>query len=418
MPGVVFNKVYKQLFDTHNELRSDCRYFEVYGGRRSAKSHDVCQAICITAQSQPGHFIPLMRKVGDTCRDSIFAQYCNFFYEKGIGIHVNNTNMEITLNNGSRFRGFGCDNPEKLKSLVGATMFHLEESNEFDEEDFDSLDAGLSPAKYPARIFMTHNPVPQIPGSMYWFQRRFLQHPHELSKAVTFDTPTGRAFVLRTWYKDNAFCPEATKKVLEGYKETNPEKYKLWALGEFTKITGAAYKSWDIVPEVPPEVLPESAGIGLDFGFSNDPTAALRIWIRESTHEIWIKQILYMTDLYPEMIYDKLCYAGVTPEDSIIADSARPDIISKLYDMGLAGIVGVTKHTGYKEEAVNQLQAYKIHIVEGGTDAIREFSTVCWARDKTDKPLPKLQDGDDHTTDCLEMLFSMSRHSLSILDVL
>ena len=91
------------------------------------------------------------------------------------------------------------------------------------------MDAGLSPNNYPARIFLTHNPVPQIPGSLHWIQKRFLQVPHELSKAVV--DPTTNALILRTWYKDNAFCPEASRKVLEGYKETNPEKYKLWALG-------------------------------------------------------------------------------------------------------------------------------------------------------------------------------------------
>lgn len=418
MPEIVLNKVYRQLFDSHNKLRSDCRYFEIYGGRRSGKSHDVCQAICITALSEPGHFVPLVRKVGNTVKDSVFSEYLKFFYDHGIGVHVNKSEREIVLPNGSRFRGFGCDDPEKLKSLVGATMFHIEESNELHEDDFDSLDAGLSPSKYPARIFMTHNPVPQIHGSQFWFQRRFEYVPHKLSKSNVFDTPTGKAFLLRTWYKDNAFCPEATKKVLEGYKETNPDKYKLWALGEYTQVTGAVFHSWDIVPDVAPEVKPVCLGVGLDFGFSNDPTAAVRVWCRESTHEIWVQQLVYLTGLFPDTMADKLSESGVIETDDITADSARPDIIDDLYRRGFPGIKGVEKHTGYKEEVVNQLQAYKIHIVEGSTDAIREFSTLCWARDKNEKPLPKLQDGDDHTTDCLIMVWRAHTKGLSILDVI
>jgi len=242
--------------------------------------------------------------------------------------------------------------------------------------------------------------------------------PHKLSKANIFDTPTGKAFLLRTWYKDNAFCPEATKKVLEGYKETNPDKYKLWALGEYTQVTGAVFHNWDIVPDVAPEVKPVCLGVGLDFGFSNDPTAALRVWCRESTHEIWVQQLVYLTGLFPDTMADKLSESGVTENDDITADSARPDIIDDLYRRGFAGIKGVEKHSGYKEEIVNMLQAYKIHIVEGSTDAIREFSTLCWARDKNDKPLPKLQDGDDHTTDCLIMVWSAHTKGLSILDVI
>jgi phage terminase large subunit len=302
MPEIKINAVYQQLFK-NGKLRDDCRYFEIYGGRRSGKSHDVAQAICLTALSEPRHFIPVIRKVGSTIKDSIFAEYLDFFTRNQIPVQVNKTDKEITLPNGSRIRGFGLDDSEKLKSLKGATIIHVEEANEITESDFDSLDAGLSPNEYPGRIFLTHNPVPQIPGSLHWIQARFLQNDHKLSKAKVFDTPTGRALVLRTWYKDNAFCPEATKKVLEGYRLTNPEKYKLWALGEFTKLEGVVFSRWDIVKEVPPEVLPESIGVGLDFGFGGDPAAALRVWTRESMREIWIKQLVYKTELFNDMLY-------------------------------------------------------------------------------------------------------------------
>jgi phage terminase large subunit len=416
MPEIKINAVYQQLFK-NGKLREDCRYFEIYGGRRSGKSHDVAQAICLTALSEPRHFIPVIRKVGSTIKDSIFAEYLDFFIRNQIPVQVNKTDKEITLPNGSRIRGFGLDDSEKLKSLKGATIIHIEEANEITESDFDSLDAGLSPNEYPGRIFLTHNPVPQIPGSLHWIQARFLQNDHKLSKAKVFDTPTGRALVLRTWYKDNAFCPEATKKVLEGYRLTNPEKYKLWALGEFTKLEGVVFSRWDIVKEVPPEVLPESIGVGLDFGFGGDPAAALRVWTRESTREIWIKQLVYKTELFNDMLYRELIDNGVGPYEEVTADSARPDIIGDLYRMGLNGILGVKKYAGYKEDIAMRLQGYQIHILEDSTDAIKECSTYSWARDKNGKQLPKLQDGDDHLIDCLIMKIAMHTGEYSILDV-
>lgn len=417
MPEIKINAVYQQLFKD-GRLRDDIRYFIIYGGRRSGKSFDITQILDVTAMSEPRHFIPTIRKVGATLKDSVYSEHCKFFLRNGIKAAYNKTDKEISLPNESRIRGFGLDDAEKLKSLSGATIIHLEEASEDSEEDFDSLDAGLSPNEYPGQIIMSFNPIPQIPGSMHWIQRRFLQHPHELSKAAIVDTPTGRALILRTWYKDNAFCPEATKRVLEGYKDTNPEKYKLWALGEFTKLEGVVFTKWDTVKEVPPEILPISLGVGLDFGFGGDPAAALRVWIREGTREIWIKQLVYKTDLYNDMLYRELVDNGVGPFEEVTADSARPDIIGDLYRMGLGGIKGVKKYAGYKEDVAMRLQGYMIHVLEDSTDAIKEISTYSWARDKNGKQLPKLQDGDDHLMDCLIMKISAHNTERSILDVI
>lgn len=423
MPSIQINSVYQQLFNDRGVLRDDVRYFIVYGGRRSGKSHDVAQIVNITAGSQPRHFVPIVRKVGATIKDSIYAEYADFFTRNSIPVRRNMTDRELTLPNRSRVRGFGLDDPEKLKSLMGATIIHVEEANELAEDDFDSIDAGLSPSEYQGRIIMTFNPIPQIPGSQHWLQRRFLNREVPLSKAQIIDTPTGKALILRTWYKDNAFCPEATKKVLEGYKETNPDKYKLWALGEFTALEGCVFKfnphdgpGWDIVKHVPEEIIHDSIGVGLDFGFSNDPSAAVRVWVRD--REIWVKQLVYTTDLHNDALYAELRAMGVGEYDTVTGDSARPDIISDLHRLGLFGIEGVKKRANYKEDVCTRLQGYKIHFIEGDTDAIREVSTYSWARDKNGKQIPKLQDGDDHALDALIMRIHEYTGDVSMYDVL
>lgn len=412
MPKIKINSVYRQLLGVDGTLRKDVRYFEDYGGRRSAKSHDIVQILGLTAMQEAGHFIPCLRKVGATLKDSVQAEIEGFFSKHEIPCRLNKTDKELILPNKSRFRCFGLDDPEKLKSLKGATIIWLEEANEFAEDDFDSLDAGLSPGDYPGRIILTHNPIPQIPSSMHWIQRRFLQVKHELSKAVI--DPKTNALILRTWYKDNAFCPPETIKVLEGYKETNPEKYKLWALGEFTMLEGVVFSNWDIVQSVPEGIVHDSIGIGLDFGFSNDPSAACRVWIQD--HDIWIKQLVYKIGLHNDALFAELKEAGVGEYEDVTGDSARPDIISDLHRMGLYGIKPVKKRANYKEDVATRLQGYHIHLIEGDTDCIREFSTYSWARDKNNKQLPKLQDGDDHLIDAFIMKMHEHTGEVSILD--
>jgi len=396
---VEINEAYTQIADDDLLLRTDCRYFEVYGGRRSGKSHDVAAIICLTALRQAGHFIPIIRKVGATLKDSVFAEYVSFFRTNNLPHEVNKTDKEITLPNGSRFRAFGLDDADKLKSLKDATIIHVEEANEITEDDFDSLDAGLSPGNYPGRIVLTHNPVPQIPGSLHWIQKRFLQTEHELSKAKVIETPAGKALILRTWYKDNAFCPESTIKVLEGYKESNPEKYKLWALGEFTKLEGVVYNNWDIVKQVPEGV--QSIGCGLDFGFSADPAACVRVWIHRD--ELYIQQLVYSTDLTNTDLVKAMRESGVQEKEIITADSAEPKSIEDIKREGFRMIRGVKKRANYKEDMANRIRSYKIHILEGSTDLIREISTYSWSRDRMGKQLPKLQDGDDHALDAMLM---------------
>lgn len=411
---IQINDVYRQLLGPDGTLRKDVRYFEVYGGRRSGKSHDVVQILGLTAMIESGHFIPCTRKVADTLRDSVFAELRGFFEGHNIPHRLNMTNQEIILPNRSRFRCFGLNDPERMKSLANATIIWNEEANEDDESDFDSLDAGLSPSKYPGRMVLTHNPVPQIPGSMHWIQKRFLQVEHELSKARV--DPKTNALVLRTWYKDNAFCPPEVKRVLEGYKETNPEKYKLWALGEFTTVEGAVFTNWDIVKDIPTEIVHDSIGIGLDFGFSNDPSAAVRVWIRG--RELWAKQLVYKLGLHNDALYKELVDAGVGQFEEVTGDSARPDIISDLYRLGLLGIKPVKKRANYKEDVATRLQGYTIHLIEGDTDFIREISTYSWARDKNGKQLPKLQDGEDHLIDALIMRLHEFTGDVSMLDVI
>lgn len=334
MPTIQINDCYRQLFGPDNTLRKDVRYFEIYGGRRSAKSHEVVACLGLTAMQEPGHFIPCCRKVGDTLKDSVYSELLGFFDSNHIPYYSNKTDKEIVLPNKSRFRCFGLNDADRLKSLKGASTIWIEEANECTEDDIDSLDAGLSPSNYPGRMIFTHNPIPNIPGSMHWLQRRFLQIEHHLGEAVINEK--ANALVLRTWYKNNRWCPEETKRVLEGYKETNPEKYKLWALGEFTTMEGTVFTynegpgpGWDIVKNVPREIEHDSIGVGLDFGFSNDPSAATRLWVRE--REIWIKQLVYKTGLHNDALYAELKTAGVNEYEEVTGDSARPDIISDLY---------------------------------------------------------------------------------------
>jgi phage terminase large subunit len=310
---------------------------------------------------------------------------------------VNKSDFAIELPNGSGFWFVGADDTQKLKSIEGVTDYWLEELPEFAEEDLDTIDAGLSADVEPqCQIFLTFNPVPIIENYLPWMARRFIVPiEHELGVLATKDNIA----LLKTWYRHNAFCPKATRDLLDGYKDKNPELYQLWALGNFTRIEGAVFKNWDVVGYVPDNV--EDLGVGVDYGFANDPAAVLRVYMREN--EVWLKGLVYSTDLSNPALFDKMRAAGVAWNDMITPDSAEPKSNEDMRKYGFRCVRPVKKRSGYKEDLVRRIHGFKIHLIAGDEDLQREIATYAYAKDKEGKVLPKLQDGNDHYVDAFIM---------------
>ncbi|NCC44907.1 MAG: PBSX family phage terminase large subunit, partial [Clostridia bacterium] len=384
-------QINQAYWDLHKQPQ---RYIITYGGRRSGKSWGISQLLALKSIEYKRHVV-VMRKVARTLRLSTWPRMQSALADVGIinKCKINKSDMAIEMPNGSVFWFVGADDPEKLKSLEGATDYWLEESPEFDEQDFQTVDAGLSAACNPSpQIYFTFNPIPQIPGSLHWIQRTFLPTEVPIGKP----TVHGDALILRTTYKQNKFCPAETKKVLEGYKKTQPDLYRMWALGEFVTVEGAILSNWDVVPRVPDGV--PFHGYGLDFGFSADPATLVKIW--KHNDDIYAEECIYESGLTNQALAGRMRETGVSRYDVITADSAEPKSIEELRQAGFA-CSGAHKSPDYKRAAAQWLQSKHIHIVQGSTNMIREISTWSWMRDKHGNQLPKPADGDDHTVDAL-----------------
>lgn len=339
------------------------------------------------------HFL-IMRKVARSLRLSCWPRYKSAISEVFDlkECEINKSDMHITIPTGTQFTFVGADDVEKLKSIEGITDVLLEEANEFDELDLDTIDAGLSAdVDPPPQITLIFNPVPFVPARPHWLQRRFLfPIPHELSVPKI----EGEVCILRSWYRDNAFCPRKTIELLEGYKKTNPSLYKMWALGEFTKIEGAIFTDWDIVHDAPAFA---PLGDGLDFGFSGDPAAVIRCW--ENSTDIWLQELVYDWDLTNPMLSERMTEAGVQKSEPIIADNAEPKSIQELFNMGWL-IEACDKGADYKRAAIRYFQGKHIHVVEGSVNLGAELASYAWPKDEvTGKFLPKIPDGNDHGID-------------------
>ena len=384
-------------------LGQDCQYYYQIGGRWSAKTTETVLHFLVSMLNMPGLKIAIFRKVYDSIRDSIYADAVQLIYEFGLDPYFTmlKSPFVIRCHNGSEIIFKGAQDPERLKGLAGINWAFLEELNEFDEMDFETIDQGMRGKTYPRRMFMAHNPVPRIPGSQYWFESLFVPKPLEPGVPYVFIMPgLGRVGALKTTYLHNKFVPAHVKTRLEGYKTTNPALYKLWTKGDYTEVKGAILKNWDEVNGVPAGA--PFVAYGLDFGFANDPAACLKVWA--TREDIWLKGLVYSTGLTNRELVVKMQYLGVGVNDKIIADSAEPKSIEDLFRSGFRGIRGVKKRANYKADMALVLQGYKIHIVSGDIDLKREIATWSWDEDKTGKLLPKPRDGNDHYMDSMVMV--------------
>lgn len=391
---IALNPANKELFS------KPARYYYSIGGRWSAKTYDSIQTILYRLIKVPGSRACFMRKHYANIKESLYADTLGICRAVGVAHRALKSPLEIQLDNGSVIIFRGLDDPEKSKGLADIDIVLIDEANEFEEMDFETIDQSIRGKHQENSIYLAHNPVPVIPGDQYWFQKLFQVEESPGTVKHYYDDNLGsHVATLKSTYRQNLMCPEHVKKRLEGYKNTNPDLYRLWALGEYAEVQGLVFDNIDYVDKVPDGL--DEPEYGLDFGYSNDPAACLRVW-RNST-DIWIQGVLYSTLLTNKDLYAKLTEAGLGEYAFIVADSAEPKSIRDLYDRGFRRIKGVKKGAHYKEDTVQVLRGYNIHVVNDDINARREFSTYSWQRDKDGHQIPKLQDGNDHYVDCLIM---------------
>lgn len=219
---------WKDLLDTNNEtfmplFRDKHRYLVLKGGGGSGKSIFAGRKVLERVTAEPGHRWLCVRKVGKTLRESCFEQLKLQAYEY-YPEHIRfipkgkSSDMYMIFNNGSEILFAGLDDVEKLKSIYDITGIWIEEASELEEADFNQLDIRLrTNFRYYLQMILTFNPI----SVTHWLKKRF------------FDNQDPRARIHESTYKDNRFLSEEAKRVLEGFKDTDPYYYMVYALGQW-----------------------------------------------------------------------------------------------------------------------------------------------------------------------------------------
>ena len=304
----IFNKVYLPYLEDYSY-----RYNVFYGGAGSGKSHFIAQCLVYKALKDKRKIL-VLRKIGRTTAGSTFSLLLQTLAQFKIieMCRVNRTNFSIELPNGSCFLCMGLDDPEKIKSITGITDAWLEEATEFTVDDFSQIDLRIrDPKAKGQQIYLSFNPVSKANWCYLWF---FAEDP-------SFDEFRKKVRIVQTTYLDNPHLPQEYIDSLLLMKSTNEVYYNIYALGEFGSLDKLVYNNWQVM-DFDPDKVEGTLLCGLDFGYTNDPTAFVASILNEKENRLYVFKEWGGTGFLNDEIAGQIKEMGFA-KTLLIADSAQ-----------------------------------------------------------------------------------------------
>lgn len=391
----IFNPPYRKDLTDFSK-----RFLVLYGGAGSGKSYYCAQKLVYKALLSKRKIL-VLRKVNKTTKNSTFQLLLDTLGQFGIlnRCSVNKTDFTIVLPNGSIFLCSGLDDPEKIKSITGLTDAWLEEATEFSLDDFSQINLRIrDPIAKDQQIFLTFNPV----SKANWCYIQFFAENPELEDFRK------QVKVIHTNYLDNPHLPEAYVNTLLMMKATNPVYYGIYALGQFGSLDKLVYQNWQVL-DFDSTKLKGTLLCGLDFGYTNDPTAFVASLLVESENRIYVFKEWGGTGYLNDQIAEQIKTMGFA-KSLIMADSAEQKSIDEIKRLGVNRIKACAKGKGSILQGIQKIQQYELIIHPSCERIVEELENYAWEKDKqTNEYINEPIDQYNHFLDAL-------RYSMQCLD--
>ena len=269
-----------------------------------------------------------------------------------------------------RIEFFSADNAGKVHGAQRDVLF-INECNHIGWETYRQLAIRTAKA-----VFLDWNQT-----SRFWFE----------------DNLQGRDGVtlIHSTYKDNPFLSAEQVAEIESYKH-DANWWRVYGLGETGSVEGLIYTDWQQVQRMPEDYKREV--LCIDFGFTNDPTAILRV--RLSGGELWIDELCYRRGMDNTAIARLLIQEGCTSRTPIVCDSAEPKSIAEINSFGLSAMP-VTKGKDSVLSGIQIVQRYRLNVTQRSVGTINELRNYSWRRDMDGRWLNQPMDMYNHALDAL-----------------
>jgi len=357
------NKVFGHL------LRSDKKIIVEQGGTRSGKTYNILLWIIFQySDKNTDKTITICRKSFPSLRASVMRDFFDILREHELyrEEYHNKSNHEYYLN-GNLVEFISLDQPQKIRGRK-RNLLYINEANELFFEDWQQLIFRTD-----GRIILDYNPS----DSFHWIY----------DKVITRDD----CEFHQTTYKDNPFLDKSIINEIERLRGTDDDYWRIYGLGERGASRATVFQY-----QVAEEPKGQLISLGLDFGFTNDPTSLVKVY--KDGDNLYIQELLYHTNLTNQDISDKFNELGLTRFDEIWADSAEPKSIEELHRMGW-NVKPTAKGADSIMAGIDILKRHKIFVTKESKNALREFQNYKWQEDKNGNLLNRPIDAFNHAID-------------------
>ncbi len=280
----------------------------------------------------------------------------------------NKSESTYTFETGSIIEFFSADQPEKMRGARRDRLF-LNEANNVSFDAFEQLEVRTK-----EDIYLDWNPTNE-----FWYYVELRGKRSDVEE-------------LTLTYKDNEGL---SQEIIDSIEQRRNRKgwWQVYGLGQLGDVEGKIYKDWQIIDAVPHEARLERRG--LDFGYSNDPSAIVDIYYYNGGYIL--DEILYKKGQSNKQIADTILN---TEKDCLcVADSAEPKSIDEIKIYGV-NIMPAVKGSGSISQGISYVQAQRISVTKRSVNLIAEYRNYLWKLDpKTGRILNEPEGGFDHALD-------------------
>lgn len=353
-------------------LNTDKKIIVEQGGTRSGKTYNILiWLIFYYCPDNRNKTITICRKTFPSLRASVMRDFISILQDNQMyseESHNKSSNEYILYGNLVEF--ISLDLPQKVRGRKRDLLF-INEANELYWEDWQQL---LFRTK--EKIIIDYNPSDEY----HWIYDKVI--------------PRDDCAFFITTYLDNPFLGDSIKKEIERLKDTDEQYWQIYGLGikAITKSTIFRYIEVNDIPETA-----KFLSYGMDFGYTNDPTTLIGIWI--DGYNLYAKEFLYRT-MMTTIDINKFLKSLNIERELIWADSAEVRLIDELKRMGW-NIRPSIKGRDSINAGIDLLKRYKIHLTKDSTNAIQEFRNYKWQEDRSGKMINSPIDNHNHLIDAL-----------------
>jgi phage terminase large subunit len=352
----------------------------IQGGTSASKTFGILAVLIDHAAKHPKSEISVVSESVPHLRRGAIKDFAKIMQwtHRWVPDRWNKTLLQYNFANGSTIEFFSADSEARLRG-ARRQILYINEANNIDFDSYYQLAIRTS-----QEIFIDFNPT-----------HEFWAHTEVLPE-------TDAEFLILT-YQDNEALPDTIRNDIElnrAKAETSAywaNWWKVYGMGQVGTLQGAIYEDFEVVEGIDVSRA-KFVALGLDWGFSNDPTALVAIYRQGDC--LLIQELLYATGLTNQDIADKLRSLGITRAWEIVADSAEPKSIEEIYRLGF-NIKPAEKGPDSVRNGIDILKRFKLQVTKDSTNLIKELRSYTWATDKEGKNTGVPIDSFNHACDAM-----------------